>query len=141
MHPYAARTKQAALGFEADTMWQPGPDSLPTTPQAIPPAQSFSPPRPIGDIALDACFAGWGGSTVLSQPEHGIALHIEAASPLDHFQVYTPVGEDFCGLEPVSNMPDGINRMQTVPDQGMRMLNPGDTLRATVTLRVSQASR
>ncbi len=88
---------------------------------------------------LDACFAGWGGRADITTPELGFALHIEAAPPLDHFQVYTPRDADFCGLEPVSNMPDGINRMDSVADQGMKMLAPGEALTATVTLRISQA--
>jgi hypothetical protein len=36
-------------------------------------------------------------------------------------------------------MPDGINRMDSVADQGMKMLAPGEALTATVTLRISQA--
>ena len=140
LHPYVARTESTILGFTADTVWQPGPDSLPVAAEAVPLAQSFDPARPIGRDVLDACFAGWGGRADITTPEHGFTLHIEAAPPLDHFQVYTPRNVDFCGLEPVSNMPDGINRMDSVADQGMKMLAPGEVLTATVTLTV-QASR
>ncbi len=141
LHPYVARTPHSLLEFDADTIWQPGPDSLPTTPQAVPIALSFTPAKPIGDRVLDACFAGWGSQAIVAMPEHGIALHIEAGPPLDHFQVYTPKGADYCGLEPVSNLPDAINRMESVSDQGMKVLAPGQELHAQITLRVAQASR
>jgi aldose 1-epimerase len=143
LHPYAARTPRSLLGFEADTVWNPGADSLPVSPIAVPIGQSFSPARAIGKDVLDCCYAGWGGVAIVTMPEHGIAVQIEAGPPLDHFQVYTPVGKDFCGLEPVSNMPDGINRMGSVADQGMVVLEAGQTLTATVTFVVSmlQASR
>jgi galactose mutarotase-like enzyme len=40
------------------------------------------------------------------------------------------------GLEPVSNMPDAINRIDTDADQGLHVLAPGETLRACVTIGV-----
>ena len=141
LHPYVARTPNALLAFDADTIWQPGPDSLPTTPEAVPVDLCFTPAKPIGGRVLDACYAGWGGQAIATMPELGIALHIESGPPLDHFQVYTPKGTDYCGLEPVSNMPDAINRRETVPDQGLKMLAPGEELHARITLRVVQASR
>jgi aldose 1-epimerase len=141
LHPYVARTPKTLLAFDADTIWQPGPDSLPTTPQAVPLDLCFTPAKAIGGRVLDACFAGWGGQATVAMLEHGIALHIESGPPLDHFQVYTPKGADYCGLEPVSNLPDAINRMQTVSDQGMKMLAPGEDLHASITLRVVQTSR
>jgi aldose 1-epimerase len=110
---------------------------------AVPLDQSFDPAKPIGDRVLDACFSGWGEHAEVSLPEHGLTLHIEAGPPLDHLQLYTPQGQDYFGLEPVSNMPDAINRMETDADQGMKMLAPGETLTATITLRITadQASR
>ena len=139
LHPYVARTPATILGFTADTVWPPGPDSLPVAAEAVPLDQSFDPARPIGAAVLDACFAGWGGRADVTTPEFGISLQIEAATPLDHFQVYTPRDADFCGLEPVSNMPDGINRMDSVADQGIKMLAPGEALTACVTLSVRPA--
>jgi hypothetical protein len=63
---------------------------------------------------------------------------MEAGPPLDHFQVYTPGGKDYCGLEPVSNMPDGINRMGDVADQGMVMLGVGEEIFGRVVIGVEQ---
>jgi len=133
LHPYVARTPKSTLCFEADTIWRTGADGLPAGRIAVPADLAFDRPRPIGALEIDTCFAGWGGSATLLMPEHQLVLHIEAGPPLDHFQVYTPMGQDYCGLEPVSNMPDGINRMGSISDQGMVMLAPGQSLMSRVT--------
>jgi aldose 1-epimerase len=138
LHPYVARTPSAALAFEADTVWLTGPDELPTERVAVPPDMDFERPRPIGDDPIDVCFAGWGGVARLSMPENGLTLVIESGPPLDHLQVYTPRAKDYCGLEPVSNMPDAINRMDRVSDQGLVMLQPGAQLCAQVIFRLAR---
>jgi aldose 1-epimerase len=141
LHPYVARTPKSTLCLQADTIWRTGPDGLPARRIALPEDLEFDRPRPIGATEIDSCFAGWGGSASLEMPEHQLTLHIEAGPPMDHFQVYTPSGQDYCGLEPVSNMPDGINRMDTISDQGMVMLAPRQSLRACVTFRVMRHIR
>jgi aldose 1-epimerase len=136
LHPYVARTAGARLRFEADAVWRTGADGLPVERVAVPEALDFARGREIGGEEIDNCFARWAGRARLERPEDGIAVVIEAGAPLDHFQVYTPVGEDFCGLEPVSNMPNGINRMGDVADQGMVMLGVGEEIFARVVIGV-----
>jgi aldose 1-epimerase len=136
LHPYVARTPGATLCFEADTVWLSDAADLPAERVAVPPDMDFARPRPVGGTPIDACFAGWGGAARLARPEDGVALVIESGPPLDHVQVYTPAGKDYCGLEPVSNMPDAINRMDSVSDQGLVLLQPGEELSARIVLRV-----
>jgi aldose 1-epimerase len=136
LHPYVARTATSRLKFEADTMWRTGSDGLPKDRVAVPEDMDFDRGRAIGGEVIDSCFAGWGGVARLELPEKGVAVVIEAGPPLDHFQVYTPGGKDYCGLEPVSNMPDGINRMAEVADQGMVMLEVGKEISASVVIRL-----
>jgi aldose 1-epimerase len=136
LHPYVARTARARLQFEADTVWRTGADGLPSDRVAVPEDMDFDRGREIAGQVIDSCFAGWGGTARMELPEHGIAVVIEAAAPLDHVQVYTPRAKDYCGLEPVSNMPDGINRMADVADQGMVMLGAGEELSGAVVIRL-----
>ena len=136
LHPYVSRTPRTLLRFAADAVWTNGTDSLPTDEAAVPAALDFSVARPLGAELVDNCFSGWGGEALVSWPEHGLALRMTAGPPLDHLQVYTPVGEGFLGLEPVSNMPDAINRMDDVADQGMTMLAPGGALEAAMRFTV-----
>jgi aldose 1-epimerase len=137
LHPYVARTAWATLAFRAGTVWTRSAAGLPEHEIGIPGALDFAQERPVGAEAVDACFAGWDGEAMVRWPELGTGLCLSAGQSLDHLQVYTPAGQDFMGIEPVSNMPDGINRIGITADQGMRLLAPGETLRAEITLAVT----
>ncbi len=134
LHPYVARTPEATLRFEADTLWTTDADSLPDARVPVQGAAEFAEPRLLDAREVDSCYAGWGGTATVAMPEQGVSLTLAAEPPMDHLQVYTPAGRDFLGLEPVTNMPDAINRIDADADQGLRVLAPGETLRATVTM-------
>ena len=138
LHPYVARTPQTTLRFEADTFWATGPDGLPLSREAVHGELEFDTARALGRTEIDTCYAGWGGEAVVTQPETGLTLTLSAGPPLDHLQLYTPAGRDFIGLEPVSNMPDALGRMEDVADEGLVILQPGETLTAYVLLHVRQ---
>ncbi len=82
----------------------------------------------IGEPALDNCYAAWTGRAEITRPEHGIRLVTAADDIFRHLVVYTPDGKPYFAVEPASNMTDAINRMDTVPDHGMRVLEPGERL-------------
>ena len=136
LHPYVARTTGTALRFEADTLWTTDANSLPDGREAVQGEAEFALGRLLGATEVDACYAGWGGSATVTMPESGTTLTLAAGPPMDHLQVYTPAGRDFIGLEPVSNMPDALNRMETEADNGLRILAPGEALHAVVTMSV-----
>jgi aldose 1-epimerase len=139
LHPYVARTPRTALRFEADTIWLTDATGLPTEQRAVEGDTEFDRGRDVSAAEIDNCFAGWGGSATIIWPEHDLALRIDAGPPLDHLQIYTPEGRDFFGLEPVSNMPDAINRLDTVAGQGLQILGAGETLAATIRLSIAPA--
>ncbi len=136
LHPYLMRTPRTTLEFNADTVWTNDKDALPADEIGVEGALEFDAPKAIGADLVDNCFSGWDGRVTVHWPEYGIGMRISAKAPLDHLQVYTPVGEAFCGIEPVSNMPDAINRMDETPDQGMVVLQPGETLSGTVRFEI-----
>jgi aldose 1-epimerase len=135
-HPYVARTKEATLRFEADTVWLSGVDGLPVAREAVGGGWEFDAGRLLGAAEIDNCYAGWGGDAELSLPEEGLIVSISARPPMDHLQLYTPAECDYFGLEPVSNMPDAVNRMEDVADQGLVVLAPGESLTAHVEIGV-----
>jgi aldose 1-epimerase len=63
-----------------------------------------------------------------------VSLRLEAGPALRHLQVYTPPGQDFFCVEPVSHMPDAINH----PGHPMRVLAPGESFTAEIALHVRQ---
>jgi aldose 1-epimerase len=136
LHPYVVRDCATLLRFEADTVWLSDPDELPCERVAVRGSLAFDRGRAVSGDPIDNCFAGWAGGAEIALLDERISLRIEAATPFDHFQVYTPAGQDFIGLEPVSNMPDAINRMQVTADHGLQWLEPGATLSGRIRLRV-----
>jgi len=136
-HPYFPRTAATTLRFRAPYVWRNGTaDMIPTERIAVPPQWDHSAPRPVGPAVLDNCFAAWDGAAVISYPEHGHDISITADACFRHLVVYVPAGEDFFAVEPVTNMNDGINRMEAGIDHGMRVLAPGETMRGRITYRV-----
>jgi aldose 1-epimerase len=137
LHPYVARTPRATLRFSAEALWTTDARGLPSDRVPARGDTDFAAPRLLDGPAVDACYVGWGGSAAVAQPERGLVLTLSAASPMNHLQLYTPEGRDFLGLEPVTNMPDAINRLDSTPDQGLRILAPGETLRAAIEIGLS----
>ena len=139
LHPYVSRTPGTTLRFEADTVWTTDSNSLPDRRKAVQGEAEFAQGKLLGATEIDACYAGWGGTAMATMPESGTTLVLTSGPPMDHLQVYTPAGRDFLGLEPVSNMPDAVNRIDSEADQGLRVLASGETLRALVAIAVHSA--
>ena len=128
LHPYVARPPGASLRFGARAVWTTDADSLPDRLVPVPEPEDFAEAREIGPVEIDACYVGWDGWADLAAPDHP-TVEIQAVGPLGHLQVYTPSGRDYVGLEPVSHMPDAVNRAS---DTGLCVLQPGATLEAVV---------
>lgn len=104
----------------------------------IAPEQDFRRPRPFGDLTFDHCFAGWDGRARIRWPKSAVTAEIEASEPFRHVVLFVPPGESFFALEPVSNANNGFNLLAAgVPDSGVRVLEPGETLAGRVTLRLT----
>ena len=137
LHPYQPRTPQSAIAFHAGSVWHTGADSLPDVQLPVEGPWSFDPGHVIAPPPLDHCYAAWTGRAEITRPEHGLTLVIAADDIFRHLVVYTPDGKPYFAVEPASNMTDAINRMDTVPDHGLRMLAPGETLARQVRFTVT----
>jgi len=138
-HPYFPRTARCRLVAQADGMWATDEEVMPTM---LVPAN----PRlaagglPISETVLDNAFAGWRRQATIIWPEREARLAIEADSPLGFLVVYSPAGEDYFCVEPVSHCTDAFNlAAQGHDDTGMLTLVPGASMSATVRLRPSLA--
>lgn len=112
---------------------------LPTGPPLpLPPDQDFSRRRRL-DVELDHCFAGWDGRAVVSWPRSGVVATLEASAALRHLVVYSPAGQPFFALEPVTNANDGFNLAeQGMPGTGAVTLAPGERLEAVFSLGIER---
>jgi aldose 1-epimerase len=84
---------------------------------------------------VDNGFVGWSRCAVVDWPERAARLVMTATPPLDVLVVYTPSGRQYFCAEPVSHVTDAVNLVASGrTDTGLRVLEPGETLRAAVTL-------
>ena len=134
LHPHFPRDPGLSLGFHADAVWTRDENSLPIAPEPVPPAWCFDPPRAPDGPMLDNCFSGWDGRAAIDLPGHGHRVTIEAEPLFRHLVVYTPDAQPFCAVEPVSHLPDAINR---AGEHGLHLLPPGETLRGSVRFAVT----
>ena len=135
LHPFFPRKTDTTLRFHADRVWQNGADMIPVANTPVPAAWDFTACGPLGNAEIDNCFAGWNGEAVLAWPDRGQALRIAATPPFGHLVVFVPRERDFVAIEPVSNMNDALNRMET-PGHGMVVLQPGETLEGQISMTI-----
>ncbi len=128
LHPYIRRRPESRVSFIAAGLCAVGADMLPTGLDL--PADHFADFAAAGGALLppetiDHCYAGWDGSARVSDDCGTVTLTATAAA---HLHLYAPHDDDapqpsdaLC-LEPVSHLPDALNR-----DAGaMAILAPGE---------------
>ena len=136
LHPYFPRADSPTLRFNAANAWLNDETMLPAKCIPVPPEWDHTAGQRIGSTPLDNCYAGWDGGARIGWDAEGPGVVVEADDLFRHLIVYAPPGQDFFCLEPVSHMTDAINRMDAVPDHGLRTLGAGETLRGTMTFRL-----
>jgi len=103
------------------------------------PEQDFSKLRPL-DLVLDHCFAGWDGRAEIRWPESRVRVVMEASAPLRHVIVYSPEGEPFFAIEPVSHANDGFNLFASgQPGSGVVVLRAGESLEGSFSLCIEDS--
>lgn len=128
LHPYFPCDADTRLSFEAERVWLADATMLPAEPAA---AAHFGDWRAGASVAggtlIDNAYEGWRGAARIMQGRGGVEMRAEGASVL---HLYRPPGAAFFCIEPVSHLPDAVNR------GGMDVLQPGETRTLAMTLRV-----
>lgn len=130
-HPYFLADADTTLRFVARGLWLSSPDMLPERAAPADALGDWSRPAIVcGSDLIDNVYGGWDGSAVIQRGD-GIRLTLSAPG-VTWLHVYRPPdSNDFC-LEPVSHMPDAINR------NGMDVLAPGDVARLSMTVAIDK---
>jgi aldose 1-epimerase len=105
-HPYF-NNSDAVITFDATSLWEISGESLPTHKARPPVVAALGEGVLATSLDLDHCFEGWNGNATLSWPSHSVRLEAscrfgEEDIPCTRLQLYTPKGENFFCLEPVS---------------------------------------
>ncbi len=125
LHPYFPVGLDTRLTFKADAMWLADATLLST--ERVP-AKHFGDWRAgrsvVCDTLVDHAFEGWTGTATIAD-HHGTTT---VAADARAMHLYIPPAAGFVCVEPVSHLPDAINR------GGMPVLAPGETLRIAMTV-------
>jgi aldose 1-epimerase len=129
-HPYFIRTPEARITADVAAMWQYDGEVMPVR-LLTPPPEERDPGKGVvaETVAMDNTFTGWNRQAEIVWPEWQASLTLTADPLLQFLVVFTPPGEDFFCVEPVSNWTDAFNT-PAEGDGGARILAPGESLAA-----------
>jgi aldose 1-epimerase len=134
LHPYFFRAPGTVLRFSASYVWAKDGQDIPT--HAIPDGGRFNfAHRHAIDGAIDNDYGGFGGAVEITAPGRP-RVTLSASPVFTQLVLFTPEGKPYFAAEPVTHRPDGINPNGDALDEGMTILNPGETLEGSVEFMV-----
>jgi len=125
-HPYFP-AHGATLEAQAGDIWAPDLSS-PT------PDKDLSGPRAIEALTIDHAYRWPARTASLELGAHGPSVILSASDIFEHLVVFTPPGEDYFCVEPLSHAPNAVNLDLPPSVTGLRRLDPGETVTGTITL-------
>lgn len=137
-HPWFIRDGDTRLSASADLVWLEQDDHLPAgiEPVTRHPDMDFNGPRPLPARWINNWFSGWDGRAHIDWPLRGVSAAITASDALDQYVVFSPSADaDFFCFEPVSHPVDALNLPDGAERHGMKVLEPGETVSAGMTIR------
>lgn len=138
-HPFFPKDDDTVVCFKTKNVWAH--ESAPPRERPIktPPEWQFEKGLKISELELDTCFGGFDGKAELIWPSRNRKINMTAYSDFGHVVVWSPEGEDFFCVEPVTNATDAFNlASRGVAGTGIKTLDPEESLTETMTLTVSE---
>jgi len=137
IHPWFARSLGTTLAFLSQGTFEQDTRNLPLP--KLRQVAAFNPDHPVRleDVpVIDGCFANWTPLHArIVRPQEGVVFEITAGGALRHLHVFVPDNRNVFCAEPVSHVPDVVNRPEFGPAHAMDVLQPGEVLSGAMTLR------
>ena len=138
-HPYFPRG-DARLSANVSGIWWADAGMIPDTLAALGPDTDLRHDREVDRLRLDHAFKAQPANVDIIWPSRKLRVSMTSSDELGHLVVFVPVGKDFFCAEPVSHAPDAVNSGHPASVTGLRSLPPGETLRASIFLKVERLS-
>jgi len=124
LHPYFIHRGDAWLQANFAGVWMSDAAQLPTRLDRADRIGDWTNGETIGAHGgIDNCYSGWDGVARIHTSGHAIVMRAQGARWM---HLYAPPGADFFCAEPVSHMPDAINRGEIAETTGLKRLAPGE---------------
>lgn len=135
-HPAFPLGDDSLLRATLGAVWLTDAECLPTARAAADHFVDWQPGARVRDDRLvDNCHEGW--SRRLSVTTGRMRVNLNASPGLDWLHIYIPPGRGYFCAEPVSHMPDAINRAHSEPACGLRSLQPGECFGVAMRIEVA----
>lgn len=140
-HPFFPKRPGAHFEARTNGVWLSDETQLPT--ELAAPARVFD----LSDVALakapfvDNCYTGWQGPASILQPDDGLRITLSASAEAKFLQFFVPTGADHFCAEPMSAMPDAVNRPEPAQETGLQTLMPGATFSVSMTIAPQDTRR
>ena len=135
-HPFFARTAATRYRGLHRGEWHNSADCLPETLVLRESPHDWWQGSTVGARSVDTVYVQRDGPLSIDWPDRGLKLVMTPSANLAFTALYTPRGEDWFCVEPVSHMTDAVNR--DGEGSGLVWLPPGETLSASLSLAVAQ---
>lgn len=111
-HPYFPRGASTVYRGLHCGEWHNDADCIPVCHDSRSGPRDWWEGRAVAARAVDTVYTGREGALEIVWPERGIGLTIDCSDALVNTVIYSPRGEDFFCVEPVTNETDAFNRGQ-----------------------------
>lgn len=136
-HPYFHKGKGSRLQAQVAGVWLTDEQLLPVRLAPGTQLADWDHGDELGRTELiDHCHSGWSGAAQILLAEERLRLALTASPALRWLHIYSPPRLDFFCVEPVSHMPDAVNRTAPPAVTGQRLLAQGERMEAWVKLSV-----
>jgi aldose 1-epimerase len=133
-HPWFRAEENMSLCFSASHLAVRDELGLPASFERVSGGPGAGHPTTPLDVPEDKHFSGWDGRARIVWAETGIGLDILACDTLQNLHVYVPPDRSALCVEPVSHLPDVVNRRELATFGDMTSLAPGQKMSATMSL-------
>jgi aldose 1-epimerase len=134
-HPYFPRM-DARVRVPIDRVWMSDEGMIPDRLDAPPASADLTDWRVVDELDLDNAFTVSDRISCIEWPSRCLRVEMVSDPLLGHMVVYTPAGQDFFCVEPVSHAPDAVNSEHPTDLTGLRSLAPGQSLSARISLTI-----
>ncbi|MDR3528616.1 MAG: aldose 1-epimerase [Rhizomicrobium sp.] len=137
LHPYFPRCAGSRLTASVKGMWRGDATMIPTELVTATDLIDLGKGQLVSKAPfVDNTFTGWQGPARIEQPELGLEITLKASANCGFLHVFMPEGADFFCAEPTTAMPNAINRLESVEETGLGVLDPGETVSMEMVLGV-----
>lgn len=137
-HPYFANASDSLVRFNAERVLINNAAVLPQSVEAIPADWDYTSLRKPEAGTIDNCFVGWDGNAEIVWEKANVKAEITSPDAKNAVFFIPPSEKNFVAIEPVTNVNNAINDLQSGDNpEAMTLVPAGKSVSVTMKIKVS----